>query len=250
MTQPLPIILETAVQDDKVMQDFESEPPQVGGDHSQMVKAPPTRGGYGSKDCVNLASSTAVSRIITIDSPQGSVLKKIAEPIKLQEFPLAKEIAQALFDSLKPYLPAAGLAAPQIGISKSIFIYSYDRNPDNLTVVINPSFVPIGEETIEEWEGCFSVLLSRNTWQIAKIPRYKKIRITYTTLEGETIDHVLEGFAAKVFQHEYDHLQGVENIYRKDATVKAFGNKDELEEFFKNIKKTDAEHYLKPTPYR
>ncbi len=58
------MILETAVQDDKVMQDFESELPQVGGDHSQVVKAPPTRGGCGSKDCVNLASSTAVSRMI------------------------------------------------------------------------------------------------------------------------------------------------------------------------------------------
>ncbi len=57
------MILETAVQDDKVMQDFEFESLLMGGDHSQKVKAPPIRSDYGSKDCVNLSSSTAVSRM-------------------------------------------------------------------------------------------------------------------------------------------------------------------------------------------
>ncbi len=55
--------LETAVQDDKVMQDFELELLLMGGDHSQKVKAPPFRSDYGSKDCVNLSSSTAISRL-------------------------------------------------------------------------------------------------------------------------------------------------------------------------------------------
>ena len=58
------IILETAVQGDKVMQGFESESFLTGGDHSQMVKAPPVKNDSGSKDCVNLSPSTAVSRII------------------------------------------------------------------------------------------------------------------------------------------------------------------------------------------
>ncbi len=55
--------LETAVRDDKVMQDFESELLLIGGDHSQKVKAPPIGSDYGSKDCVNLSSPTAVSRL-------------------------------------------------------------------------------------------------------------------------------------------------------------------------------------------
>jgi len=59
------MILETAVQDDKVMQDFVSELFLMGGDRSQKVKAPPIRSYYGSKDCVNLSSSTAVSRMIS-----------------------------------------------------------------------------------------------------------------------------------------------------------------------------------------
>jgi hypothetical protein len=58
------IILETTVQDDKVMQSFELESLLMGGDHSQKVKASPIRSDDGSKDCGNLSSSTAVSRII------------------------------------------------------------------------------------------------------------------------------------------------------------------------------------------
>ena len=56
--------LETAVQDGKVMQDFELESLITGGEHSQKVKVPPVISDYGSKGCVNLPSSTAVSRIM------------------------------------------------------------------------------------------------------------------------------------------------------------------------------------------
>ena len=59
------LILETAVQDNKVMQDFELESLPMGVDHSQKVKATPIGSDYSSKDCVNLLSSTAVSRLIT-----------------------------------------------------------------------------------------------------------------------------------------------------------------------------------------
>jgi competence protein ComEC len=65
--QLIQFILETAVQDDKVMQDFELESFLTGGDHSQKVKAPPIRSDYSSKDCGNLSSSTAVSRFISTE---------------------------------------------------------------------------------------------------------------------------------------------------------------------------------------
>jgi F-type H+-transporting ATPase subunit gamma len=65
------INLEAAVQDDKVMQDFDLESLLMRGDHSQKVKAPPVRSNYGSKNCVNLSSSTAVSRIIVVGADRG-----------------------------------------------------------------------------------------------------------------------------------------------------------------------------------
>jgi peptide deformylase len=186
-------------------------------------------------------------KIVTVDSPESDVLRKKTENFKQDELPLAREIAEKLFQALNPYLPAAGLAAPQIGISKSIFIYSYDRDPKNFEIVINPSFIPIGNEKIEGWEGCFSVILSDGIWKLAKIPRYEKIKAMYTNQNGEKVEKLLEGFASKVFQHEYDHLQGIESIERKDAIIKEFSTKNELLNFLQMVKKEDSARYKNPT---
>ena len=115
-------------------------------------------------------------KIVTIDSPLQHVLKMKTEEIRPDELPLAEEIVEKLLFALQPYVPAAGLAAPQIGISKSVFVFSFDRDPNHLEGVINPSFVPVGDAKVEGWEGCFSVMLSDGSWKLAKIPRYESIR--------------------------------------------------------------------------
>lgn len=186
------------------------------------------------------------TQVVTIDSPLQHVLKTKTEQLQENELPLAKEIIDKLFFALKPYLPAAGLAAPQIGISKAVFIYSFDRDPNNLEGVINPSFSPVGDVKIEGWEGCFSVMLSNNTWKLAKIPRYETIKVQYLNIEGERIEKILEGFAAKVFQHEYDHLQGIENIEREDAVVMDFTTREEMLNFMKQVKEEDSLRYKRP----
>jgi peptide deformylase len=185
-------------------------------------------------------------KIVTVDSPLNYVLKEQTEDILEDELPLAQEIAEKLFLALKPHLPAAGLAAPQIGISKSIFIYSYDRDPNHLEVVINPSFIPVDNTQVVGWEACFSVILSEGTWKIASVPRYQTIKVEYLTLQGERIEKMLDGFAAKVFQHEYDHLQGIENIDREDAVVKTFESKEELVNYMLQVKKEDSQYYNRP----
>jgi peptide deformylase len=184
--------------------------------------------------------------IVTIDSENAQVLKTKTEDILDDELPLAQNIALQLYDSLLPYFPAAGLAAPQIGISKSIFIFSFDRDPKNLETVINPTLEPVGNEKVEGWESCFSAILKTGVYECAKISRYEKIRVSYLTANGEKVEKVLEGFAAKVFQHEYDHLQGYVNICRKDAEVKRFQDKQEFIDFMQEVKKQDAARYLKP----
>lgn len=186
-------------------------------------------------------------KILTIDSPLQHVLKMKTEEIKADEFPLAQEIVRKLFLALQPYLPAAGLAAPQIGICKSVFIFSFDRDPNNLKGVINPHFTPLGDAKIEGWEGCFSVTLSNGAWKLAKIPRYESIKVQYLNVEGEKIEEVLEGFAAKVFQHEYDHLQGIANIDREDAIVRDFNTEEEMLSFLQQVKKEDSLRYKKPS---
>lgn len=185
--------------------------------------------------------------IVTTDSPQKDVLYQKTEDIKENEFPLAQEIAKQLRETLLPLFPnASGLAAPQIGKNRSVFIFTYDRTPENLEVVINPSFDPVGEEKIEGWEGCLSSTLGNGPYQLAHLPRYKRIRVRYLNKEGKHQEKILEGFAAKVFQHEYDHLQGMVNIRRHDATVVKFSSKEEMRTFLDQAKKEDAKNYKRP----
>lgn len=183
-------------------------------------------------------------KILTVDGPKQAILRLQTEEIQSDELALGREIGEKLIAALTPYFPAAGLAAPQIGINKAVFIYSYDRDPKHLEVVINPTFIPFSEEKVEGWEGCLSVIST--TWKLANLPRYEKIRAVYLNHNGERIEKDLEGVAAKVFQHEYDHLQGIVNIERSDAQVKEFASKEELEAFIQEVKKNDAARYKNP----
>jgi peptide deformylase len=185
-------------------------------------------------------------KIVTIDSPLQNILKQQTEEIQESELGLACEISEKLFLALKPHLPAAGLAAPQIGINKSVFIYSFNRDPENLETVINPSYFPLEDTKVEGWEGCFSVMLSDKTWKLANIPRFKSIQVSYLNLEGECIEKKLEDFAARVFQHEFDHLQGIVNIDREDAIIQSFDSKEDMLNFMQQVRRADSTHYKKP----
>jgi len=137
------------------------------------------------------------------------VLREIAEPIR----EITSEIL-AIADEMLATLDVSGgvgLAAPQVFISKRLMIVAskptkrYPYAPlMPATVMINPSFIALSDETIKDWEGCLSIPSIR-----ALVPRYQSIRVTYTDLKGELIEKELEGFVARVFQHEYDHLNGL-----------------------------------------
>ena len=105
----------------------------------------------------------------------------------------------------------AGLAAPQIGVDLQLVIIGTDarnpRYPDAppvpRTVLLNPVIAPIGTEEEEGWEGCLSVPGLRGV-----VPRWKRIRYTGVDAHGDPIDRTVEGFHARVVQHEVDHLWG------------------------------------------
>lgn len=170
-------------------------------------------------------------------------LTKLAEEIKESPEGLAEALAilSNLTAWLRPRLPAAGLAAPQIGISKRVFIFSWDRSEANLRGAINPSYQAIGNDKSSSWEGCFSVPLS-----IAKVPRFEKIVASYTNERGAKVRCRLEAFAARVFQHECDHLQGIVNTSRSDIEVMHFENIQAMWLFMDEVKKGDAVHYVQP----
>jgi len=186
--------------------------------------------------------------LVTIDHPKAKILYRKTIDFKPEEFPYAvRDAWRLLMQGIEPFFPAAGLAAPQVGSNRSIFIYSYDRKPENLTCAINPTYEPLSDETRSSWEGCLSVIHSGNCFQLASIPRYLKIRVRYLNLDGEVVELVLQDFGAKVFQHEYDHLQGILNINHPQAEVKAFASKEALQEFSAEVRQKDAAHYQKPS---
>ncbi len=104
-----------------------------------------------------------------------------------------------------------GIAAPQISESWRIMVIAsrpserYPYAPEmEPTLMVNPSFEPLTEAQEKDWEGCLSIPSIR-----AKVPRFTQIKVSYTNAAGELINQTLEGFVARVFQHEYDHLNGL-----------------------------------------
>jgi peptide deformylase len=108
-------------------------------------------------------------------------------------------------------LDGAGLAAPQIGVGLRMVIFGIEHNPRYpdaesvpQTVLINPTLTPLGTDIEEGWEGCLSVPGMRGV-----VPRYARLRYQGFDQYGNTIDRSVDGFHARVVQHECDHLIGV-----------------------------------------
>jgi peptide deformylase len=124
-----------------------------------------------------------------------------------------------------------GLAAPQVHESVRLFLYFVpaSRAPDGvarpLSAVFNPVLAPLGDEVELGWEGCLSIPGLR-----AAVPRHKRIRLTGINEDGLPIDEILHGFAARVVQHEADHLEGVLYPMRMED-FRAFGYNEELERY-------------------
>lgn len=123
------------------------------------------------------------------------------------------ELAALLADMRETmaHLNGAGLAAPQIGVGLRVVIFGMASNPRYPdaepvpdTVLINPVLEPIGDELEDAWEGCLSVPGMRGV-----VPRYKRLRYSGSDEQGRRFSREVDGFHARVVQHECDHLDGV-----------------------------------------
>lgn len=148
-------------------------------------------------------------KVIRLGNP---LLRQIAEPIPDELFgtPELKQMEQTLFEMLKAE-NGLGLAAPQIGISKRALVFGMDKHPVHthlpaipFTILFNPSYEPISDECVEDYEGCLSVGMLRG-----KVSRYKHIRYRGYDTAGNLIEREASDLHARVLQHEYDHLDGI-----------------------------------------
>lgn len=155
-----------------------------------------------------------IRNILKMGDPR---LLRVAQPVARFD---SDELHLLITDMLDTMLAAdgAGLAAPQIGVDLQVVIFgSNERNPRYpdapvvpRTVLINPVITPLppaeGDATVleeEDWEGCLSVPGLR-----AVVPRFARIRYTGFDQYGDPIERTVEGFHARVVQHECDHLIG------------------------------------------
>jgi len=109
------------------------------------------------------------------------------------------------------HMDGAGLAAPQIGVGLRVVIFGFEDNPRYpeagsvpYTVLINPVLTPLTDEIEEGWEGCLSVPGLRGS-----VPRWRHLRYTGFDPFGQPIERSVDGFHARVVQHECDHLDGI-----------------------------------------
>lgn len=149
----------------------------------------------------------AVRDILKMGDPR---LLRIAQPVTRFDSDELHLLVTDMLDTMRA-ANGAGLAAPQIGVDLQLVIFGTDapnpRYPDAppvpRTVLANPVITPLGNDEAEDWEGCLSVPGLR-----AVVPRWSRIRYTGFDQYGDRIEREVDGFHARVVQHECDHLIG------------------------------------------
>lgn len=156
------------------------------------------------------------------------LLKDVAKPVTEFNTPALLALIQDMKDTLVA-LNGAGLAAPQIGVSLRVVIFSINHNPRYPqvepipeTILINPQIRTLTDDSDSGWEGCLSVPGLRGL-----VPRYRRIHYAGYDVSGCLFEREVEGFHARVVQHEVDHLNGI--LYpQRMLDLTQFGFEQEL----------------------
>lgn len=148
------------------------------------------------------------------------VLRQEAETVDRFDDDL-KLLISDMVDTMRE-APGVGLAAPQIGVSKRVIVVEFGHEedesiPKQLYAVVNPEIVRLSEETISGIEGCLSV-----PGFIGEVDRARIVTVKGQDSEGKPITIRAEGWLARIFQHEIDHVNGIlytdraENIWKPE----------------------------------
>ncbi len=155
-------------------------------------------------------------------------LLQISQPVQRFDTPELLALIADMEDTMAA-LNGAGLAAPQIGVLLRVVIFGIQANPRYpdaepvpQTILVNPVITLLDAETDEDWEGCLSVPGMRGL-----VPRHLRLRYRGFDAHGGAIDRTVQGFHARVVQHECDHLDGI--LYpMRISDLRNFGFNKEL----------------------
>jgi peptide deformylase len=149
----------------------------------------------------------AIREVLKMGDPR---LLRVAQPVEAFSTPALHQLVRDMTDTMR-YLNGAGLAAPQIGVDLQVVIFEVAHNPRYpgveevpFTVLVNPTLTPLTDQMEDGWEGCLSVPGLRGL-----VPRHAKLRYQGFDADGVVIERTVEGFHARVVQHETDHLHGI-----------------------------------------
>jgi len=159
---------------------------------------------------------TKLREIAQLGNP---ILRQIAQPVTQIHDPQIQTLIDDLIATLTP-ANGVGMAAPQVSESQRIIIVAsrptlrYPSAPIMApTPMINPHIIDRSDETVKGWEGCLSIPGIRGL-----VPRYDTIEVEYIDRYGKRQQQELTRFVARIFQHEFDHLEGVLFIDRVEST--------------------------------
>ncbi|MBV8208965.1 MAG: peptide deformylase [Burkholderiaceae bacterium] len=148
-----------------------------------------------------------IREILRMGDPR---LLRVAEPVARFDTPELRELLADMFETMHA-ADGAGLAAPQIGIGLRVVVFGFERNPRYPeaaavpeTILINPVIEPLDDAMQDGWEGCLSVPGLRGL-----VPRYERVRYRGFDQKGVPFEREVDGFHARVVQHECDHLDGI-----------------------------------------
>jgi peptide deformylase len=140
-------------------------------------------------------------------------LLQVAQPVEKFATAELRALIADMFDTMLA-ADGAGLAAPQIGVPLRVVIFGSaddspnprypDEDPVPRTILVNPVLQPLSDEMEDGWEGCLSVPGLRGV-----VPRHRRLHYRGFDPDGRRIERTVEGFHARVVQHECDHLDGI-----------------------------------------
>ena len=115
-----------------------------------------------------------------------------------------EKVRQDLIDSMEHY-QGVGLSANQIGIAERVFIMYEDINTRKVLTCFNPKIVEVSKEQVSIDEGC---LTYPGVW--LKVKRPVAIKVEFEDEKGEKHNRAFDGLSSRIFQHEYDHMEGTD----------------------------------------
>jgi peptide deformylase len=170
------------------------------------------------------------------------VLREVGRPLDKADLrkPPVQKLIDDMIETMHEY-SGVGLAAPQVHYSLRVFVALLDEDPDErtgATVIVNPEISALTATKEEGWEGCLSIPDIRGM-----VPRFTDILVRGLDREGRSLELRLKRFAARVAQHETDHLDGV-LFFDRMRSLESLAFLDEFGRFWADAEEEEEEEAL------